>query len=94
MGSQLLEMQSAWVLQWWPLAQLLGQGPPQSTSVSGPLKKPSVQVGWQMPSVQSSPRQSPSTKHGRRGRHWYGQWMPQSVKASLPFHTPSLHDGA
>src|SRR5690606_40831470 len=68
--------------------------PPQSTSVSLPLRTPSSQVGaWQTPSehtpvAQSEPAaQTPPTAQPPQG-------PPQSTSVSPPFTRPSVQEGA
>ncbi len=71
-----------------------GQGaPPQSTSVSPPLRTPSAQVGaWQRPPVQTPlsqsvppPQPSPAGQPAQAG-------PPQSTPVSVPSRTPLVHD--
>jgi hypothetical protein len=100
-GSQTPEVQSAGTAQERPFAHLLGQEPPQSTSVSVPFLKPSPQVGaaqsrvegLQNPEVQSvDAAQPPPIPHVFP---WATQVAPpQSVPVSEPFFTPSEQVGA
>ena len=60
-----LLMQSRFTLHILPLPQAMQAPPPQSTSVSVPFLVRSEQVGaWQTWPVQTSLRQSSSTRHG------------------------------
>src|SRR5690606_15973246 len=62
--------------------------PPQSASVSLPLRTPSVQLfGAQTPPVQMAERQSPSVLH-RTPRGQPAQEPPQSLPVSLPSMRP------
>jgi hypothetical protein len=69
--------------------------PPQSTSVSVPLRTPSAQVGvWQTFPEQTPPAQSDATAQPAPSVHVGHIPPPQSTSVSGPFSTPSLHAGA
>jgi hypothetical protein len=73
-----------------------GHEPPQSTSVSLPLRAPSVQVGgWQSPPVQMPLAQSPAAPHAwpLAQRTQFGAGPPQSTAVSAPLCTPSAQFG-
>jgi len=89
-----IESQSAGTVHMSPAAHP-GQEPPQSTSVSLPLRTPSEQLG----TAQRDPVQTPLTQSARvaqtRPSAQRGQVPPpQSVSVSLPFWAPSMHVGA
>jgi hypothetical protein len=68
--------------------------PPQSTSVSAPLRTPSVHAGaWQ-----TFPVQTPLVQSAPVVQPWPGVQSahvpPQSTSVSVPLRTPSLHAGA
>ncbi len=69
-----------------------GQLPPQSTSLSLPLRMKSSQLVvtgvMQMPPEQTCERQSPSPRQARLLTH-AAQLPPQSMSVSLPSMTPS-----
>jgi hypothetical protein len=79
-----------------PLAQSLGQVPPQSTSVSPPLSVVSVQVGSLQVLVglplQTLLTQSVAPLHVLPPAHLL-QLEPQSTSVSVPFLAPSSHFG-
>jgi hypothetical protein len=95
-------------------ARLGGQGaqpvpaPPQSTSVSLPLRTRSLHVGaWHMrvaeeeevlllvddAKAQTPDAQSPGSAHARSAAHGRQPGPPQSTSVSSPFFTPSEHVG-
>jgi hypothetical protein len=85
--------QSEFAEQERPLAQSL-QEPPQSTSVSFPLRIPSVQLGArQVPLRQLPLAQSLFTVHVRFTAHGEQDPPPQSTSDSEPFFRASSHRG-
>jgi hypothetical protein len=92
--------QSSLPLQLTPVAQL-GQGPPQSTPDSGPLRTPSLHVrGWQqraLPGAQARARHTPFRQSLAALQllpvPQAAQSPPQSSSASLPLATSSLQLG-
>jgi hypothetical protein len=76
-----------------PLPQTGQEAPPQSMSVSVPLRIPSVQLGaWQSPPMQFPLWQSTPIEHGLPGVHWMQpeDGGPQSIAVSMPFLTLSV----
>jgi hypothetical protein len=72
------------------VAQPLQVPPPQSTSVSAPLRVVSAQLGaWHTPPEQTLLWQSPPVPHCLPVAQ-LPQLPPQSTSLSLPFRTPSL----
>ena len=100
LGSQAPDAQSVPVAQDRPVAHFVGQDPPQSTSVSVPFLKPSLQVGlaqrWvtglQKPEVQSAAAAQPwpTAQVFPWARHVA---PPQSTAVSAPFLSPSVQLG-
>jgi hypothetical protein len=99
-GSQTPEVQSAGTAQERPFAHLLGQEPPQSTSVSVPSLTPSAQPAashrcveaLQTPEVQSVGAAQPSPF--AHVFPWATQVVPpQSTPVSVPFCSPSVQLG-
>src|SRR5437870_3806682 len=78
------------------MGHFIGQGPPQSRSVSPPFCAPSLHVAAHVLATgsQRPPTQSESAAHAAPNAHFLGQPPPQSTLVSGPFFTPSLHDGA
>jgi hypothetical protein len=84
--------QSRWAMQALPTAQG-GQVPPQSTSVSDPLRMLSRQAPWtQYPFRQSLDSQSVREMQRLPVGH-DPQEPPQSTSVSSPFLTPSTQEG-
>jgi hypothetical protein len=78
-----------------PAAHWVGQDPPQSTSVSVPLRTPSVQLGaWQVDPMQEPESQSLPEAQCSPWVQRLGQLPPQSTSLSEPFAAPSEQDGA
>ena len=76
-----------------PSAQSFGQLPPQSTSVSSPLRALSVQLGaWQLPPLQTALEQSLEAVQDRPTAQG-PQLPPQSTSVSSPFCTASVQTG-
>ena len=73
----------------------MGQVPPQSTSLSVPLRAPSEHVGKAQSLLTQMPlEQSVALTQGVPDVHPSGQLPPQSMPVSAPFRTPSEHVGA
>ncbi|MFN7134483.1 MAG: hypothetical protein ACK4N5_20550, partial [Myxococcales bacterium] len=73
-------VQSAFTAQVPPVAHLLLHDPPQSTSVSLPLRTPSLQVGaWHTPPEQTPETQSFAVEQPAPVPHFVVQLPPQSV---------------
>jgi hypothetical protein len=92
-------LQHAWLeqseLMWQDLLleQAGHEPPPQSTSVSVPFLTLSEQVAaWQMPLRQTPLWQSELAMHPLPVPQ-VGHEPPQSMSVSVPFFTPSVHDG-
>jgi hypothetical protein len=73
-------------------AHLLGQLPPQSTSVSLPFCTPSLhEMGWQTLPTHDALAQSIAPRQRSPSPH-LGHDPPQSMSVSLPFCTLSVHE--
>jgi hypothetical protein len=93
--AQMPEVQSAGTAQTFPLPHLLGQLPPQSTSVSLPFLAASVHVAVaQRPPVQAPLMQSVYVVHRNPFAQSGHVPPPQSTSVSKPFFTSSLQDVA
>jgi hypothetical protein len=89
------ETQSVPALQRCPFWQGAQVVPPQSMSVSLPLKTPSMHAGsWHLSSTQVRCKQSVRSKHFFRSPQGEQACPPQSTSVSVPFFTASLQLGA
>lgn len=94
-ASQVPDSQSVPVSHRNPLGQAAQVEPPQSTSVSVPLRTASEQLGAsQVPLVQTPDWQSDARLQLLVEEHCAHTRPPQSTSVSVPLATPSAHDGA